>query len=225
MFPSHHRRVVGVLFAVALVAIPVPASAEDGVTPESQFIWPTSGRISQPYGCTGFAWEPRRGSCAHFHGGIDVAANRGTPIRAAAEGVIAHVGWDPWLPRRIASWVVIVNHGGGIQTMYAHMRDREVTGIERGRRVRQGQIIGLMDSTGLSTGSHLHFSVLRNGSFVDPREYLSGQPVRGPRRPPRGSTVPELVNCTSFGAGHGAYNGALTAAVTGSEAGPDACAA
>jgi murein DD-endopeptidase MepM/ murein hydrolase activator NlpD len=221
---SSHRRVAGVLFAFALLAVPAPVIAEDVVTPETPFIWPTSGRITQPYGCTGFRFEPRRGSCAHFHGGIDVADSRGTPIRAAEDGVIAHVGWDPWLPRNIASWVVIISHGDGIQTMYAHLRDKELTGILRGERVRQGQIIGLMDSTGLSTGSHLHFSVLRNGSFINPREFLAGQPERGPR-PGQGSTVPEQADCSNFGAGYGAYNGALTAAVTESEAGPSDCAA
>ncbi len=225
MFPFRHRPLVGALVALALAVVPAPVIAEEGTTVESQLIWPTSGRISQQYGCTGFSWEPRRGSCAHFHTGIDIAGTRGTPVRAADSGVVSHVGWDPWLPQRIASWVVIVNHGDGLQTMYAHLRDREMTGIRDGTRVRKGQIIGLMDSTGLSTGPHLHFSVLRNGTWANPRPLLAGKPHRGPRRPPRGSTVPELVDCSNFGAGYGASNGGLTAAVTESEAGPNDCAA
>ena len=126
-----------------------PGVAVDG---EQTFIWPTSGRLTQPYGCTGVRFEPRRGSCAHFHGGMDIANGRGTPVRAAGDGTISHVGWDPWLERRIASWMVIINHGGGVQTMYAHLRDREMEGIRDGARVEQGQIIGLMDSTGCRPG-------------------------------------------------------------------------
>lgn len=190
-------------------AVPLdPAVAVDG---EQRFIWPTSGRLTQPYGCTGVRFEPRRGSCAHFHGGMDVANGRGTPVRAAGDGTISHVGWDPWLERRIASWVVIINHGGGVQTMYAHLRDREMDGIREGARVEQGQIIGLMDSTGLSTGPHLHFSFLRNGTWANPRDYIDGLPRR-PR--PRGGTSINDATCANFGAGMGAWNGGLVARAT-----------
>ncbi len=224
MFSSRHRRALGTVFAIALLAVPAPAIAEDGATSESPFMWPTTGRITQAYGCTGFRFEPRRGSCAHFHSGIDVADSRGTPIRSVEDGVVTHVGWDPWLPRRIASWVVLIGHGDGVQSMYAHLRDKDLVGISPGKRVRKGQIIGLMDSTGLSTGPHLHFSVLRNGSFINPREFLSGQPQRGPR-PGQGSTVPEQADCSNFGAGYGAYNGALTAAATEFDGGSNDCTA
>ena len=222
---SRLRRAAGVLFSIALLAIPGPVIAEEGDTPEHEFIWPTTGRITQPYGCTGFYLEPRRGSCPHFHGGIDIADTRGTPIRAVADGVVTHVGWDRGVPRRYSSWLVIIDHGGGIQSLYFHLRDRDLTSIERGKRVRKGQVIGLMDTTGMSTGPHLHFAVRRNGIIINPREFLTGQPNRGPRRPPEGSTIPEQAECWRPGAGYGAHNGALTAARTESEAGPNDCAA
>ena len=208
------------LVAASLAASVAPVVAEETTAPVEEFTWPTTGRVTQNYGCTGFWAEPRRGSCAHFHGGIDIANSRGTPIRAAADGVVSHVGWDPWLPRRIASWMVIINHGDGLQTMYAHLRDREMSGIQRGARVSQGQVIGLMDTTGMSTGPHLHFSFLRNGSWVSPRNFISGNPER---RRPQGSTVVQAT-CFNFGAGMGAYNGELIAMPLEFD-GPRTCAA
>ncbi len=203
------RNIIALLSVAAwVVALAGPAVAVDG---EQTFIWPTSGRITQPYGCTGFHLEPRRGSCAHFHGGIDIADSRGTPVRAAAEGVITHVGWDKGVPQRYSSWLVIIDHGGGIQSLYFHLRDRELIGIERGKLVRRGQIIGLMDTTGMSTGPHLHFSIRRDGNYVNPREYIDGLPRRSK---PRGSTAINDATCANFGAGMGAWNGGLAARAT-----------
>ena len=169
------------LLLLATAVLAAPAVAEDG---EPMFIWPTNGRITQPYGCTGFRLEPRRGSCAHFHGGIDIANKRGTPIHAAADGVITHVGWDPWGTR---NWMVMINHGDGFTTWYAHMRGKHIDGIRRGVRVKQGDLVGYMDTTGMSTGPHLHWAVLRNGSYVNPRKYVEGSPKR--RHEPPASSV------------------------------------
>jgi murein DD-endopeptidase MepM/ murein hydrolase activator NlpD len=158
----------------------VPAAsttvAENGATKSR--IWPTSGRITQPFGCTGFWAEPRRGSCDHFHSGIDIANERGTPVRAVADGVVELVGWDPWI-HPDPDWMVIIDHGNGLRSMYAHMRAKPVDGITKGAHVFQGQLIGLMDMTGRATGPHLHFAVYLNGEPVNPRNYLSG-PVPGP---------------------------------------------
>src|SRR5215211_1210861 len=90
-------RVLSLTLAVfAGLMLAVPAIAQDEPQKPKPFIWPTTGRITQPYGCTGFYIEPRYGSCRHFHGGVDVADGEGTPIHAAADGVITHVGWDEW---------------------------------------------------------------------------------------------------------------------------------
>jgi murein DD-endopeptidase MepM/ murein hydrolase activator NlpD len=162
---------------VACLPSAAPTVAVDGAP--ANWIWPTSGKITQPFGCTGFWAEPRRGACAHFHSGIDIANERGTPIRAVADGVVELVGWDPWI-HPDPDWMVIIDHGNGLRTMYAHMRAKPVDGIKKGAHVFQGQLIGLMDMTGHATGPHLHFAVYLNGTAVNPRNYLAG-PVPGPQ--------------------------------------------
>lgn len=186
-----------------IVAALAPAAPVVATESPTKFIWPTSGRITQQYGCTGFWAEPRRGSCAHFHMGVDIANARGTPIRAAADGVLSLVGWDPWL-RRDPDWMVIINHGQGVQTMYAHLRPRQIAGIRKGVRVHQGEIIGYMDMSGMATGVHLHWAVIVNHNFVSPYRFVSGKPVgRG-----QGSSA---SSCTSVFVAM--EPGAMTAAV------------
>ena len=163
-------------FALAICAC-LPAAAPAVATDNSSlgWIWPTSGKITQPYGCTGFYAEPARGRCAHFHNGIDIADDRGTPVRAVASGVVFLVGWDPWI-HPDPDWMVIIDHGNGLRTMYAHLRASSVDGITVGAHVYQGQLIGLMDMTGHATGPHLHFGVYLNGNDTNPRNYLPGNP-------------------------------------------------
>jgi murein DD-endopeptidase MepM/ murein hydrolase activator NlpD len=162
------------LVIAAGAALAAPVIAEDG-SGSKPFVWPTTGRITQPYGCTGFWAEPRYGDCRHFHGGIDIADDRGTPVRAAADGVITHVGWDQWGTR---NWMVMINHGGGLTTWYAHLRGRQIAGIRNGIRVRQGEVIGYMSDTGMATGVHLHWAVLRDGVYANPRKFVDGMPFK-----------------------------------------------
>src|SRR3990172_8918263 len=82
--------------------------------------WPMKGTITQEYGCTGFSWEPRKGSCAHFHSGIDIAAPMYTPIRAAGPGVVLFAGANPYDPKPKA-WIVIIAHAQNLVTWYAHV--------------------------------------------------------------------------------------------------------
>jgi murein DD-endopeptidase MepM/ murein hydrolase activator NlpD len=138
----------------------------------SSMRWPTTGRITQRYGCTGFYANQRAGSCRNFHTGIDIANAKWTPIRAARNGVIRFVGREPW-----GAWMVVLSHGNGLRTQYAHMVPTRVRGISRGQAVRQGQIIGYMGESGMATGVHLHFEVKRDGRFVNPMRYL---PTRRP---------------------------------------------
>ena len=158
------------------LAAAAPVLADE---PPPTLSWPAKGRITQGYGCTGFNWEPRRGSCRHFHSGIDIANARGTPISSAAEGVITFVGWDPWDRGRRPAWMVIVKHSGGIRTLYAHMTARRMDGVSKGAAVRRGQVIGYMNMTGKATGVHLHWAAMDGSRFVSPARYL-----------PRGSTSP-----------------------------------
>jgi murein DD-endopeptidase MepM/ murein hydrolase activator NlpD len=141
--------------------------AAGGGTGNGRFAWPTAGIVTQEYGCTGFYLEPPRGSCAHFHRGIDIANASGTPIRAADDGVVAYVGWNKY--DSDPAFVVVIGHAGGFSTSYAHLLPRRV--VHNGQRVRRGQLIGYMGSTGNSTGSHLHFEILRGNATVNPRAY------------------------------------------------------
>lgn len=217
---TRHRLMAAVLVVFACVASVGPVAATDS---DTSYIWPTRGRVTQPYGCTGFWAEPRHGSCRHFHGGIDIANSRGTPVRAAADGVIELVGWDPWL-RRNPDWMVIIDHGRGVKTVYAHLRAKPIDGIRRGEPVSQGQLIGLMDMTGMATGPHLHLSFIVNGEWANPRDFIAGLPSR---RRPVGSTIASpsgASRCDIVGAGMGAWNGGLTAVALEGD-GPSPCAA
>ena len=134
--------------------------------------WPMAGRITQEYGCTGFAWEPRKGSCAHFHSGIDIAATLYTPIRAAGPGVVLFAGANPYDPKPKA-WIVIVAHAENLVTWYAHVDNySHPPRVRAGDRVVTGQILAYEGMTGRTTGPHLHWMVELNGQFVNPRLFL-----------------------------------------------------
>ncbi len=128
--------------------------------------WPMPGaRITQPFGPSDVVLEPRLGAYPHFHTGVDFAMPLGTPVLAAAEGVVvavAHtrIGYGNY---------VMIAHGGGVITLYAHLMD---TLVNVGDKVTRGKRIGLEGSTGLSTGPHLHFEVRINDQVVDPMRYL-----------------------------------------------------
>jgi murein DD-endopeptidase MepM/ murein hydrolase activator NlpD len=121
--------------------------------------------VTQEFGCTGFYLEPRRGSCSHFHDGIDIANANGTPVRAGDDGVVAYVGWNPY--DSDPAYQVVIGHSGGYTTGYFHLLPRRA--VRAGQVVRRGQVIGYMGSTGNSTGPHVHWEVYRNGRPVNPR--------------------------------------------------------
>jgi murein DD-endopeptidase MepM/ murein hydrolase activator NlpD len=98
-----------------------------------------------------------------MHTGVDWANGRiGTPIIAAGHGTVIKAGWDTGYGRRVE-----IQHANGYVTTYSHMSTFG-RGIEEGARVRQGQVIGTIGNTGLSTGPHLHYEVIVNGNFVNP---------------------------------------------------------
>jgi hypothetical protein len=133
------------------------------------FTWPSVGRISQTYGCTGFYLEPPRGSCRHFHDGLDIVSGYGSRIHAAADGVVAYAGWNPWDAEGRA-WIMVVSHPDGYVTRYGHLIPGSLARV--GQFVRQGEAIGRMGNTGKSTGTHLHFELLRGNTTVNPLAYL-----------------------------------------------------
>lgn len=131
--------------------------------------WPMAGTVSQEFGCTGVIWEPPLGSCAHFHQGIDIVAPYGTPIIASGDGQVVYCGWN-YADGVDPAWIVIIAHSGSLQTWYAHM----IPGcpFPTGTSVQAGQVIGHEGDTGHSTGAHLHWAVMLNSTFVNPRLFL-----------------------------------------------------
>ena len=111
-----------------------------------------------------------------MHTGVDWAAPGGTPIYASGNGTVEKVGWESGYGKYVR-----VRHTNGYETAYGHMT-AYARGIDEGTRVRQGQVIGFVGSTGLSTGSHLHYEILVNGRFVDPMRIKlpRGRVLEGP---------------------------------------------
>jgi murein DD-endopeptidase MepM/ murein hydrolase activator NlpD len=125
-----------------------PSGAAKG---SGRFQWPTSGLLTQQF------WSG--------HSGIDIASRTGTPIAAADAGYVVLAGWDTWGYGN----QVVIDHGNGFKTRYAHLSSILV---KAGDTVKKGQKIGLMGSTGRSTGPHLHFEVIYNGVMRNPQGYL-----------------------------------------------------
>lgn len=126
---------------------------------ETPSIWPVnhpSMRISSPFG------EIRSGD--RHHKGIDLAVPEGTPVVAAASGKTSFSGWQGAYGN-----IIIINHGKGLETAYAHLKRC----LKRaGEYVRRGEKIGLVGATGNATGPHLHYEVRRDGVPVNPKPWL-----------------------------------------------------
>lgn len=128
------------------------------------FLWPVPNsytRISSPYG---YRINPKSKK-REFHNGIDLPAPRGTKIYAVASGTVVKAQWNGGYGN-----CVVINHGGGIMTLYGHCNSLNV---KVGQYVSRGDVIAYVGTTGYSTGNHLHFTVYENGStHVDPMKYL-----------------------------------------------------
>ena len=131
--------------------------------------WPMPGTVSQDFGCTGMTWEPPLGSCAHFHQGIDLVADYGTPVRASGDGTVVYCGWN-YADGADPAWIVIIAHSASLETWYAHMQPN--CPAPQGSAVHAGDLIGHEGNTGHSTGAHLHWATRFNGDFVNPRLFL-----------------------------------------------------
>lgn len=167
-----------------LIPTEAPASAEEVATSEaadeaedegpsnqdatSGFILPLSSfTFTQDYGCSslGFYSYNAEFGCS-VHDGVDLAAPSGTPIHAVANGTVVAAGWcDCGL-----GYYVEIDHGGGVHTVYGHMASQPYVAV--GQSVAQGDVIGPVGSTGLSTGPHTHFMVRQDGVTQDPKNYL-----------------------------------------------------
>jgi murein DD-endopeptidase MepM/ murein hydrolase activator NlpD len=158
-----------------LAAGRVEKQASVSYAQRTAFSWPTPGRIVQTYGCTGYHENPRRGSCAHFHDGVDIVNAHGTTIRSIGVGVVAYAGWNPWDKGRRA-WIIVVVHPDGWVSRYGHLTPTSHARV--GEVVYTGQIIGRMGNTGNSNGTHLHFELLRGRADVNPLSYMPAGVIR-----------------------------------------------
>lgn len=129
------------------------SSPADSSVSASGMVWPVSGPVVSGFG---MRW-------GRMHEGIDIAAGHGTPIYAAAAGTVIYAGWMGGYGN-----LIIIDHGGGLATAYAHQTSFAVGGGP----VSQGQLIGWVGCTGHCYGAHLHFEVRVNGGAVDPLGYL-----------------------------------------------------
>ncbi len=143
----------------------------------ADFLWPIESgwRISSRFGYRG---NPFGGSSTEYHKGIDFAAPRGTPIRAVRDGVVQRASYNGGYGE-----CVIIYHGDGLSTLYAHCdntsKTRPVYEVKVGESVKRGQVIAYVGTTGRSTGYHLHFGVIDtntysslSGNYVNPEKYL-----------------------------------------------------
>jgi len=140
--------------SAAPAAAPAAAAPVADIPSSSGLVWPVSGPVT-----SGFGWRWGR-----MHEGVDIGASAGAPIVAAAGGRVVYASWMGGYGN-----LVVVDHGGGLATAYAHQSSFAVTG---GQSVGQGQTVGYVGCTGHCFGAHLHFEVRVNGSPVDPLGYL-----------------------------------------------------
>jgi murein DD-endopeptidase MepM/ murein hydrolase activator NlpD len=122
--------------------------------------WPIRGRVNSAFGSRRSPWS---GAPEH-HYGIDIGSPSGTPIKAPAPGTVIAASTRGSFGRH-----VMLDHGNGVRSRYGHLNGIDV---KRGERVEQGQVIGVVGSTGRSTGPHLHYEVIVDGKRVDPRGFL-----------------------------------------------------
>ena len=137
---------------------------------EASFTWPIHGRVSGVYG----SQRIYNGTPKSPHSGLDVAAAKGTPVRAPAGGIITFANPDLYL----TGGTVLVDHGHGLSSSFLHLSRIDV---HVGERVEQGQVIGLVGATGRATGPHMHWGLNWFGVRVDPQLLL--EPATAPARP------------------------------------------
>lgn len=128
------------------------------LVPEFNSIWPTRGEITTFFGHVD-RLSPRG------HSGLDIAAPEGTPVVAADAGEVLKAYWN----QEGYGGLIVLAHPSGYETWYGHLDSFDV---EQGQQVKRGEQIGLMGSTGFSTGAHLHFEVRQDGQLCDPLRFL-----------------------------------------------------
>lgn len=144
--------------ALALAALVIGAAAGCSVPR-----WPVDGPLTSPYGV-----RHNGGLDFQIHRGVDISVPTGTPVRAMAPGTVEFAGTQRGYGR-----VVIIDHGGGVRTVYAHLFEVRA---EAGQVIQGHTVIGLSGSSGTSSAPHVHFEVYRGGSAEDPVPLLGAFP-------------------------------------------------
>ncbi len=134
-------------------------------------MWPVNGQIVSRFGDRS---DPLSGE-GGFHAGVDLTASMGTPVYAAADGIVSAAQFANRYGRAI-----LIDHGHGMTTLYAHLSNFEIV---PGEEVRRGQLIGHSGASGRVSGPHLHFEVRQGGSPVNPARYLNKSTVLAQSRP------------------------------------------
>lgn len=134
---------------------PGPTSSPSASTTPGVMAWPVHGTVTQEFGHNG-------------HPGIDIAAPTGRAVGAATAGTVTQAGWNNGYGNS-----VIIDHGGGLTTLYGHLSS---VAVNVGDRLAGGGLVGAIGSTGHSTGPHLHLEVREGGEKRDPRSFIGGQP-------------------------------------------------
>lgn len=129
-------------------------------------IWAHLGKINNEYG---FRRNPFGGRSYEFHSGMDIDGNRGDNVLAPANGIVTKAGWQGGYGNLIE-----IDHGNGLTTRYGHLSQGNV---QTGDTVQRGQLIGLIGSTGRSTGPHLHYELRMNDKPINPRRLLPSNPL------------------------------------------------
>lgn len=138
-------------------------SQQRGVYVSTPRGWPVEGRISSPYG---YREHPNTGM-RELHSGMDIASEPGTPVKATADGIVSFAGWSGGSGNLVA-----LEHGLGFSTYYAHNR---LIVVKVGQRVKRGDILSYVGSTGNSTGPHLHYEVWKEGRSLNPLTFIEGR--------------------------------------------------
>jgi murein DD-endopeptidase MepM/ murein hydrolase activator NlpD len=163
------------IFAQQNIQLTAELVASDPVlTATGKLLWPIPhATVSQGFGPSAYGFEAAYAGFAHFHTGIDLSVPLGTPVFAAADGVVvlarpmtdaagALIGYGNY---------VVIQHDAGLKTLYGHLL---AIGVKEGQQVKRGQLIGLVGSSGNSTGPHTHFEVRIDDSPIDPLQMLPG---------------------------------------------------
>ena len=157
---SEETNVTLTALSVEKITLEDQIKKEEAVRKSTTFIWPASGRFTSPFGYRIHPISRTR----RMHTGIDIANSSGTNIAASQNGKVIFTGYQGSYGK-----LIVIRHANGMETAYAHLSRISVS---VGDTVTQGQSIGKMGSTGGSTGSHLHFEIRKNGTAVNPMNYL-----------------------------------------------------